>query len=75
MSQYPGQTLPSSISSPLEQPQGIYATNFPAGYLRVTDEPHSLMVDPFDSNYSLDVTNRWVSTSGGGGVAAATASC
>ncbi len=43
--------------------------NFPAGFIRTTDEPHQLFYDPFDS--SLDTTNRWnAATASGGGVAA-----
>lgn len=43
---------------------------FPAGFLRVTDEPRQLFYDPFDA--ALDTTNRWnAATAAGGGVAAA----
>lgn len=44
---------------------------FPATFLRVTDEPHQVFYDPFDS--TLDVTNRWTSTQGSSGVAASNA--
>lgn len=43
--------------------------NFPAGFVRVTDEPTQLFYDPFDS--ILDTNDRWsVPVSGGGGVPA-----
>jgi hypothetical protein len=46
-----------------------FGSVFPAGFLRVTDEPTQLFYDPFES---LDVTDRWnAAVSGGGGVAAA----
>lgn len=42
--------------------------NFPAGFVRVSDEPRQLFYDPFES---LDTTNRWnAATASGGGVAA-----
>lgn len=45
--------------------------NFPAGFVRTTDEPRQLFYDPFDS--ALDTTNRWIApTISGGGVAAST---
>lgn len=44
--------------------------NFPAGFVRTSDEPKQVFYDPFDS--ALDTTNRWSApTSSGGGVAAA----
>jgi hypothetical protein len=47
-----------------------FATNFPAGMLRVTDESSQLFYDSFDSSV-IDVTTRWVGpTQGGGGVLA-----
>lgn len=43
--------------------------NFPAGFVRTSDEPHQLFYDPFDS--VLDTTSRWnAAVSAGGGVAA-----
>ncbi len=43
--------------------------NFPAGFVRTSDEPHQLFYDPFDS--ALDTTNRWnAAVASGGGVAA-----
>jgi hypothetical protein len=61
----------STSTTPAQSVAGIYGTNFPAGYQRVTDEPHQLFVDPFDNGASLDTTNRWnAAVSGGGGVAA-----
>ena len=48
---------------------GTAVSAFPAGFARVTDEPHQLFYDPFDA--ALDTTNRWAApTSAGGGVAA-----
>ncbi len=40
--------------------------NFPAGFVRTTDEPHQVFYDPFDS--ILDTNNRWnrPECSGGG---------
>jgi hypothetical protein len=35
------------------------ASVFPAGFLRVTDEPRQIFYDPFDTN--LDVVNQWAS--------------
>jgi hypothetical protein len=50
-----------------------FATNFPAGFLRVTDEPSQIFYDPFD--VSLDTTTRWSATiTSGGGAAAAVSS-
>jgi hypothetical protein len=49
---------------------GNAANIFPAGFIRVTDEPRQVFYDPFDPPL-LDTTNRWVApTSSGGGVAA-----
>jgi hypothetical protein len=53
---------------------GSIGSIFPNGSLRVTDEPHSLMVDPFDTTAALDTTNRWnAAVTGGTGVACSTA--
>ena len=48
---------------------GNAVSAFPATFLRTTDEPHQLFYDAFDS--TLDTTDRWTSTSGSSGVAAA----
>ena len=65
-------TVFTANTTPLQAAANIFATNFPAGYLRVTDEPHQLFVDPFDSGSALDTVNRWnAAVSGGGGGAAA----
>lgn len=50
---------------------GTAVSAFPAGFLRVTDEPHQLFVDTFDS--ALDTTNRWTATSGNSAVLASNA--
>lgn len=42
--------------------------NFPAGFIRTTDEPHQVFYDPFDS--TIDTTNRWTITTGNSAVAA-----
>ena len=49
---------------------GSVAVNaFPAGFMRVTDEPHQIFYDPFDS---FDTTDRWNGgVAVGGGVAPA----
>lgn len=60
----PGTTNKVDIADSLNNP----VSAFPATFLRVTDEPHQLFYDPFDS--TLDVTNRWTSTQGSSGVAA-----
>ena len=47
--------------------------NFPAGFVRVTDEPTQVFYDPFDT--TLDTTNRWnTPTTTGTGVAASVTS-
>lgn len=52
---------------------GNLVDNFPAGYLKVTDEPTQLMNDEFDASVSLDTVNNWNSpVASGGGTAAAT---
>jgi len=44
---------------------GSTAVNaFPAGFARVTDEPHQVFYDPFDA--ALDTTNRWAATTTAG---------
>jgi hypothetical protein len=43
---------------------GVKATVFPGGFLRVSDEPVQLFYDPFDT--ALDTTNMWTSSSSGG---------
>lgn len=51
--------VPASV---LYDESGAYAaTIFPAGFLRVTDEPTQLFYDPFDGAV-VDVTNRWTSS-------------
>ncbi len=46
------------------------ASVFPAGFLRVSDEPRQIFYDPFDA--ALDTTNRWnIASASGGGSAAA----
>lgn len=51
------------------QPFPSPVSAFPAGFMRVQDEPHQLFYDPFDS---FDVTDRWAAgVSAGGGVAPA----
>lgn len=52
--------------------RGNTISAFPATFLRTTDEPHQLFYDAFDT--TLDVTNRWTSTSGNSGVAASNTS-
>lgn len=47
---------------------GNSVSAFPATFLRTTDEPHQLFYDAFDT--TIDVTNRWTSTTGNSGVAA-----
>ena len=48
---------------------GNTASVFPAGFLRISDEPRQMFYDPFDA--ALDTTNRWNSpTAAGGGVVA-----
>jgi len=63
---------PSLISTTLELAAGIFATVFPAGFLRVSDEPRQLFYDPFDGAV-LDTGNWNAAASAGGGVAAAVA--
>lgn len=56
-----------SDSDTLGQPQ----YNFPAGFVRTTDEPHQIFYDPFDA--ALDTTNRWTTpTVGNSAVLAST---
>jgi len=44
--------------------------NFPAGFVRVTDEPHQVFYDPFDA--ALDTANTWTTpTTGNAAVLAA----
>ncbi len=47
-----------------------FGTVFPAGFVRVSDEPTQIFYDPFDT---LDATDRWIATSAGGGVGPAVA--
>lgn len=47
-------------------------TAFPAGYMRVSDEPRQLFYDPFDA--TLDTTNVWTATNGNSGVLPAASS-
>ena len=61
----PGTTNKVAISDSL----GNTVSAFPATFLRTTDEPHQLFYDAFDA--TLDTTDRWTSTSGSSGVAAA----
>lgn len=64
-------TLVSStnpLPTDTRQVGGTAVNASPVGFQRVTDEPHTIFYDPFES---LDTTNRWTSTSAGGGVAAA----
>lgn len=46
--------------------------NFPAGFVRNTDEPHQLFYDPFDSTNALDTQVRWTSGAANGGILAST---
>ena len=43
--------------------------NFPAGFMRTSDEPRQVFYDPFDGSV-VDVTNRWTSTNSSGVAAA-----
>lgn len=60
----------SPNSNSVKVTDGTYTESlFPAGFLRVTDEPTQQFYDPFDS--SLDTTNRWnAAVTGNAGVAA-----
>lgn len=60
----PGTTNKVDIADSLNNP----VSAFPATFLRMTDEPHQLFYDAFDT--AIDTTNRWTVTSGNSGVAA-----
>lgn len=65
----PGTTNKVSLSDTAGQAQ----YNFPAGFQRVTDEPHYIFYDPFDA--PIDAIKQWVPpTAADGGVEAVTAS-
>lgn len=65
----PGTTNKVALSDSIGQSQ----FNFPAGFVRVTDEPTQLFYDPFDS--TIETANRWnTPVSAGGGVAASVTS-
>lgn len=54
----------------LQDAAGQGASFFPVGFMRTTDEPRQLFYDPFEG-VAVDTTDRWTSTSAGGGQAAA----
>jgi hypothetical protein len=69
----PNSAGPTFLTTPneLANSPSIFATNFPAGFLRTSDEPTQLLYDPFDGSV-LDTTNNWQApVSAGGGVGAA----
>jgi hypothetical protein len=64
------QVVSISPNNGVKVTDGTYnASIFPGGFLRTSDEPHSLLVDPFDG--TLDTTERW-STVGSAGTPATT---